>query len=133
MESRILKIAQFIASKRHKPFVWGKNDCHTFVLELNDILYNENSVDTIYEKYNNIKGCYRLAKTIDAVEYMQSLGYESAKQIMNGDVILVKHKQGYYSHVALDGNLYSMEPDRGLVVANKTAFKKIDYTVWRRK
>jgi len=133
MESRILKIAQFIASKRHKPFVWGKNDCHTFVLELNDTLYNENSVAAIYEKYHNLKGCYRLAKSIDAVEYMQSLGYESAKQIKDGDVILVKHKFGYYSHVALDGVLYSIDPDRGLVAAYKTAFKNIDYTVWRRK
>ena len=125
--------AQFLASKRHSEFVWGKNDCHTMVLELNDMLYDENSLNAIYDKYHNVKGCYRLAKTLDAQQYMASLGYTQGQRITDCDVVLVKHKHGYFSHIALAGNLYSMDPERGLVVASVDAFKNIDYTVWRRK
>ena len=124
--------AQFLASKRHTPFVWGENDCHTIVLELNDSLYNENSLDAIYKKYKDVKGCYRLAKTLDAQQYMESLGYTQGQRIIDADIVLVKHKHGYFSHIALAGNLYSMNPEKGLVGASVKAFKDIEYTIWRR-
>ena len=129
---KILKTAQFLASKKHSKFQWGENDCHTLVLELNDLLYKENSLSAIYKKYNSIKGCFSLAKTLDAQKYMNSLGYKLCNNITHNDVVLVKHKHGYYSHVALCGMLYSMDPDRGLVTAKTSDFDSVDYTVWRR-
>lgn len=108
MES-LIKTAQFLSDKRNSYFAWSKNDCTTMVLELHDKLYGTDTLAILYGKYSNQRQAYRLAKTVEVKELLQDIGYEQRKTPKSGDVVLIKHKHGYYSHIYFDGNLFSMD------------------------
>ncbi len=129
----MIQLGQYIASKRHDAFEWGVNDCHTFVLEMHDTVYGTQWLQDLKNKYNTRMGAYRLAKTWDAQQQMQFMGYDEAGDMCSGDVVLVPHKGGYFAHIVLQNDLYSVDPDLGFTRCKIKEFCKSikEYSIWR--
>jgi hypothetical protein len=127
----IQKLGLWLSTKRHTQFEWGKNDCNTFVLEMHDHLHGTNYLKLIKEKYANKMGAARFAKRWpSAPAQLQTMGYKTGLRPTTGDVLTQNFGLYYTGWVVLGNEAYSMQEERGLVVAKTSAIN--DYTIWRK-
>jgi hypothetical protein len=126
----IQKLGLWLSTKRHTQFEWGKNDCNTFVLEMHDHMHGTNYLKLIKEKYANKMGAARFAKRWpSAPAQLQTMGYKTGIRPTTGDVLAQNFGLYYTGWVVLGNEAYSMQEERGLVVAKTSAIN--DYTIWR--
>lgn len=125
------KLGLWLATKRHLPFEWGKNDCNTLILEMHDFLYKTEYLKEIYAQYRNRSGAIRFAKRYtSAPEQLESIGYRRAIKAVTGDVLVQNQGLYYTGWIVFGDEAYSMsETEEGLTVVKINALS--NYTIWR--
>ena len=75
-----LKVAKYIENKLGEPFIWGENDCNTFIVEYFDKVLGTDLLKIIYQKYFTKKGAIKFQK-----EFAQRISLEGQKEKSGGN------------------------------------------------
>lgn len=130
--SGIIKLGQFLASKKFQPYEWAVNDCNTFIVDWIDHFYNTDWNGQLQFDYTDAVGAVRFHRALpfDAPEFMYMAGYDRCVgEPQSGDVIL-QNMRGYYaSWLVLMDEAYTFQQDTGLYTQPVNTLE--DYTLWR--
>ena len=111
-------LSDYLSSKRHEPFQYGKHDCCTFVSGAVEAITGENPMFGIGSDYDTKIGSLRVIK---------SLGHSSLEQVL--DDMFYPCSIGF----AQTGDLAFYDGSVGVVVGSKAVFaSEIGYTLIER-
>tara|TARA_R100000234_G_C4945368_1_gene154840 strand:+ start:347 stop:766 length:420 start_codon:yes stop_codon:yes gene_type:complete len=113
------KVNNFLESKMGEPFVWGTNDCNTFILEYLDKIIGSKVHEIAYKKYDTEFGAVKFQKKYGQTvsEKCLELGLIkiSPSKSTFGD-ILVKHNENWDScHICIGSKIISVDEGVGVV------------------
>ena len=116
----IVKANQYIESKLNEPFVWGTNDCNTFIVEYFDKVLGTDLLKIIYKKYSSKKGAIRFQKNfkqrISGRCLQLGMTQHHPTQAIFGDV-LIKHNQNWDScHICIGSKIVSVDEYLGTTI-----------------
>tara|TARA_A100001201_G_scaffold21896_4_gene24484 strand:- start:863 stop:1279 length:417 start_codon:yes stop_codon:yes gene_type:complete len=126
-----LKAANYIENKLGKPFIWGQNDCNTFIVEYFDKMLNTNLLEIIYKKYST---------KAEAIKFQKEFGQRISGRCLElglkefhpanaiyGD-ILVKHNENWDScHICVGNKIASIDEKEGTFITPISSFFLFDH------
>lgn len=125
----ILRLAWYVAKKRHSQFEWGKNDCNTFVVEMHDYVWGTDYLPRLYGKYSSLLSAARFSRRdIQAPDWLTEAGYRKSLHRTDHSVLLEQRGSCWHAWVVLQGQAYSIDPEKGAVVAPAPAVENVE--VW---
>ena len=138
-----LEVAQYLASKKHKPHEWAINDCNTFIVEWIDKQYGTDFEGLLQFDYTSALGAARYHKQLpfNAEEFMYIAGYDAVEEgydtqgfdtpnIKTGDVVLQNTGPWFCAWLVLQDLAYSIHHKMGFVGVPLNTLDR--YTLWRR-
>ena len=126
-----LKVAKYIENKLGEPFIWGENDCNTFIVEYFDKMLNTNLLKIIYKKYSTkseaIKFQKKFGQRISARCLELGLKQFHPTNAIYGD-ILVKHNENWDScHICVGNKVASIDENEGTFITPISSFFLFDH------
>ena len=108
------RLSDYLISKRHEPFQYGKHDCAHFVAGAVEAITGENPMTDIAREYNN---------EISSLRVLKELGFDNVEQFTDSKFISIPVGFAQTGDIALhDGSL-------GIVLGTKAVFaSEIGYT-----
>jgi hypothetical protein len=98
----------YIQAQIGKPFVWGQNDCNTFVLKMVDHFQGTDYADDVVGQYSTKLGALRFAKRIGTLRDYLPLQKIPRNHAQTGDLILVKDKLFDRAHICTGSKVISV-------------------------
>ncbi len=101
-----LAILSIIHTYRQEKFAWGKYDCHTFIADCHDAMFNTNTAEEFKGKYSTHRDAIRYYKNSeDYTVWLKRQGYEQKQDTApkTGDIITVSSKYYVRGSIFVDG------------------------------
>ena len=108
------RLSDYLISKRHEPFQYGKHDCAHFVAGAVEAITGENPMADIAREYNS---------EISSLRVLKELGFDNVEQFTDSKFTSILVAFAQTGDIALhDGSL-------GIVISSKAVFaSEIGYT-----
>ena len=108
------RLSDYLISKRHEPFQYGKHDCAHFVAGAVEAITGENPMSDIVREYNS---------EISSLRVLKELGFDNVEQFTDSKFTSIPVGFAQTGDIALhDGSL-------GIVLGSKAVFaSEIGYT-----
>ena len=108
------RLSDYLISKRHEPFQYGKHDCARFVAGAVEAITGENPMSDIVREYNS---------EISSLRVLKELGFDNVEQFTDSKFTSIPVGFAQTGDIALhDGSL-------GIVLGSKAVFaSEIGYT-----
>lgn len=101
-----LAILSIIHRYRQEKFRWGFYDCHTFIADCHDAMFNTNTVLDFKGKYRTMTGAIRYYRKSEPYnKWLERHGYEQRQDTTpeTGDIIAVSSKYYVRGSIFVDG------------------------------
>lgn len=119
INTAVVRTANFLITRAHKPWAWGEWDCNLFVTEYLDHLDGGCRSDSIRGQYKDLRSAIRFQKTIPtAPEWVALQGYEiiTTSELRDRDIVLEPAAGYWHAGLVFGGDIWSVEIDRGTVL-----------------
>jgi len=126
-----LKLGLWLASKKDQPWVRGKNDCCTFIMEWHDYIHGTETMKQIYGKYYDLKTAIRWAEKVPLNKWFLDNGYTLVDKPQTGDVVMVRHNRFFFSgYIICMNQAWGIQDDsKGL--SRHPLETMAEHTIWR--
>lgn len=126
-----MQLGIWLAEKKNQPWVRGKNDCCTFMMEWHDYIHGTKTLDQIYGKYYNLKTAIQWAKKVPLNKWFTEHGYKVVDKPQTGDIVMVKHNKFFYSNYIVCLNVAWGLQDDAKGFSRHPLETMQEHTIWR--
>tara|TARA_E500000331_G_scaffold276573_1_gene269124 strand:- start:1 stop:411 length:411 start_codon:yes stop_codon:yes gene_type:complete len=127
------KIHKYIERERSRPFIWGQNDCNTFVLKFLDRIHNLDLEQSIKGKYKTEFGAIKFQKKFGQYlsEYLINNGGRKILPTMavTGDILIIKKGVYELGHICLGHLIAGCLENKSISIGRIQDFKKFDLAI----
>lgn len=131
---QLKRMALWLATKRHQPWVRGKNDCCTLFMEYHDYMTGESTLDELWGKYHDLRTAIRFAKQFPKVkEWFPAHGYQQQRIALDGDIVMVKNNRFFpSSYIVCGGFAWGIMDNAKRMSRHELVVPDVEYSIWRR-
>ena len=101
-----MALLSVIHTYRQQQFAWGKYDCHTFIADCYDAMFNTNTAEQFKGKYSTHREAIRYYRDNESYDvWLERQGYEKQTNTVPafGDVIAIHSKYYTRGSIYIDG------------------------------
>lgn len=127
------KLGLWLASRQWLPHEFGTNDCCTLLMHYHDHMFDTNTVDEIYGKYNDMKSGIRVAsKFLTVDEWFPKHGYQREFNPQTGDIVMVQNNRFFPStYIICMSQAWSIMDGAKKMSKHIIEQPDAEYSIWR--
>ena len=126
-------VCQYIEQRRRLKFTWGRLDCHTFTVDILNILYPNNRLPQLRESYADRLGALKLAQKYSWVDELDKAFdikiLDNKKAVLQDfDIIIIPYNGFEGMHVVLDNKIWSVQENSFIIDVHQNLYKHFKNT-----